>query len=92
MSRADATYKRTSYTYGRLDQVLRGLGFTCREVQATVPTRVYEHKETGAMLMMPPFPMGDKVLDYHLATAQITLDEYGIADPTAFAAELRKAG
>jgi hypothetical protein len=30
MNRADATYKRTDFTYGQLDRVLRSLGFTYR--------------------------------------------------------------
>lgn len=92
MNRVDPTYRRTKYTYGQLDRLLRGWGFICREVELTVPTRVYEHKDTGAMLMMPPFPMSDKVVDYHLAAAKIELDNFGIIDAKDFDAELQKAG
>ena len=42
--------------------------------------------------MIPPFPETDFVLDYHLIGARKMLDEYGIADPTAFAEKLQKAG
>ena len=54
--------KRSEVTYGQLDKVLRSLGFSCRVVQKEPVTRVYEHKKTGALLMMPPFPETDFVL------------------------------
>jgi hypothetical protein len=84
--------KRTEVTYGQLDKVLRSLGFTSRLVNADPPIRLYEHKETGASIMLPPFPEGDRVLEFDLATARVMLDEYGIANPTVFDAKLRKAG
>jgi hypothetical protein len=42
--------------------------------------------------MLPPFPDSERVLDYHLAGARTTLDNFGIADPGLFEAQLRKAG
>lgn len=84
--------KRTDVTYGQLDRALRSLGFSRRLVEKDPPALRYEHKESGALVSLPPFPETDKVLDYHLAAARATLDNYGIADPTAFAAELQKAG
>jgi hypothetical protein len=84
--------KRTDVTYGQLDKVLRSLGFSCRLVQEEPPARVYEHKETGAMIMMPPFPETDLVLDYHLIGARTTLDLFGVADPKVFDAKLQRAG
>jgi hypothetical protein len=84
--------KRTEVTYGQLDKVLRSLGFTCHMVLEDPPARVYQHKQSGASLMMPPFPDKDRVLEYHLVTAQVMLDEHGIAAPTVFAAKLQKAG
>jgi hypothetical protein len=84
--------KRTDVTYGQLDRALRALGFSCRLLEREPPARVYEHKEAGALFTVPPFPESDKVLDYHLVAARTTLDNFGIADPTAFAAELQKAG
>jgi hypothetical protein len=83
---------RVEVTYGQLDQVLRSLGFSCRLVQKEPPTRVYEHKESGAWLMMPPFPPTDFVLEHHLVTARMTLDNFGIADPDVFDAQILKAG
>jgi hypothetical protein len=84
--------KRTEVTYGQLDKLLRSLGFTCRLVQGPPPTRLYDHKGTGASLMLPPFPETDFVLDYHLVAARTTLDLFGIASPKVFDAQLQKAG
>jgi hypothetical protein len=84
--------KRTEVTYGQQDKVLRSLGFSCRLIKKEPPVRVYEHRETGAEISMPPFPDDERVLEFHLVTAQVMLDEYGIANPTAFAAQLQKAG
>jgi hypothetical protein len=83
---------RTEVTYGQLDKVLRSLGFTPHVVNGDPPARRYQHKETGALITMPPFPMTDFVLDYHLVGARTTLDLWGIADPKAFDAQLQKAG
>ena len=83
--------KRTDVTYGRLDKVLQALGFSCRVLKKEPPTRVYEHKESGAWIMLPLFPEDDLVLDYHLAGVRTTLDGFGIADPTVFDAKLQKA-
>jgi hypothetical protein len=84
--------KRTDVTYGQLDKVLRSLGFSCRLLKGDPPARVYEHKESGAVIMTPPFPETDFVLDYHLIGARTTLDLFGIADPKGFDAKLQKAG
>ncbi len=83
---------RTEATYSQLDKVLRSLGFTCRSANLEGEARIYEHKESGATIILPSFPDGDGVLDYHLIMVQKTLDGFGIADPTAFAAKLQKAG
>ncbi len=83
---------RTDVTYGQLNKVLRSLGFSCRLVEKDPPTRVYEHKATGALFTTPPFPDDDFVLEHHLFTARMMLDYNGIANPKLFAAKLRKAG
>lgn len=83
---------RTEVTYGQLDKALRALGFTCRMVTQRVESRVYEHKHTTAMFILPAFPESDHVVDYHLQGVRTSLDLYGIADPTEFAAKLKKAG
>jgi hypothetical protein len=84
--------KRTEVTYGQLDRVLRALGFSCRLLTGEPSARVYEHAQTGASFMIPPFPDSDPVLDYHLVGARTTLNNFGIADPELFEAQLRKAG
>jgi hypothetical protein len=84
--------KRTDVTYGQLDRVLRSLGFSCRLLKEDPPARVYEHKGSGAVVMIPPLPESDFVLDYHLVGARTTLDLFGIADPEVFDAKLKKAG
>ena len=76
--------KRTEFTYGQLDKVLRSYGFSCRLVEGDPPARVYEHKETGALVMMPPYPFEDKLLGWHWMAAHATVDQYGIADADNF--------
>lgn len=84
--------KRANVTYGQLDKVLRSLGFTCRPTQHDPPGRIYEHKESGAVVMLPPFAAKARVYEYHLLTVRTELDNFGLADPSVFAAELQKAG
>ena len=84
--------KKTDVTYGQLDKVLRSLGFSCRLVKGDPPARRYEHKESGALISLPPFPETDSVLDSHLLIARTTLDLFGIAEPTVFDANFQKAG
>jgi hypothetical protein len=83
--------KRTDVTYGQLDKALRALGFSCRLLKNDPPARLYEHKESGALVMIPPFPETDFVLDHHLVEARTAADRFGLADPEAFDAQLRKA-
>src|SRR5438552_655585 len=87
-----STMSRTAVTYGQLDKVLRALGFTCRPGTNDPPGRIYEHQKTGALIMLPAVPERDKVYEHHLAAARSELETFGIADPTTFAAKLRKAG
>ena len=84
--------RRADVTYGQLDRVLRSLGFSAHLVKGEPPARVYDHKETGASIMVPPFAEAERVLEYHLVAARFVLDQFGIADPEAFDAKLQKAG
>jgi hypothetical protein len=84
--------RRTQVTYGQLDQVLRALGFTCRPGTNDPPGRIYEHKQAGAIIMLPASPEREKVYEHHLASARSELEDFGIADPTTFDAKLQKAG
>ena len=83
--------KRSDVTYGQLDQVLRSLGFSCRPTKKDPPGRVYQHPEVGATILLPAFPDTDKVFEYHLATVRGELENFGIADPSTFAAKFQKA-
>jgi hypothetical protein len=82
--------RRTDVTYGQLDKILRSLGFSCRLVDKEPPVRAYEHKQTGAEIRIPPYPTDDRVLEHHLVTARVMLDEFGIAEPNEFEAKLQK--
>jgi hypothetical protein len=82
--------KRTDVTYGQLDKVLRSLGFICRPGKNDPPGRIYQHEAAGAIIALPAFPDSDKVYEHHLIAARMELDDFGIADPTTFAAKLRK--
>jgi hypothetical protein len=84
--------KTTDVTYGQLDKVLRSLGFSCRVLKREPATRVYEHKDSGALLTVPPFPMDDFALPQYLIAARTIVDLFGIAEPTVFDAKVRKAG
>jgi hypothetical protein len=76
-------------TYGRLDEVLRGLNFDFKGI--VEKNRVYTHKETGALIVYPNFSPKKSVLPPHLVGVRAVLDAYGIADPLDFNAELHKA-
>src|SRR5437763_858559 len=82
--------KRSNVTYGQLDTVLRSLGFSCRPTRNDPPGRLYEHRTTGAVVMLPQFPEGERVFEYHLVTVRTELDNFCLADPSAFAANLQK--
>jgi hypothetical protein len=76
-------------TYGRLDEVLRSLGFSLRDPYEK--NKVYLHEGTGALVMFPEFPDDAEVLARHLGMVRGVLDAYGIADPLDFAAKLQRA-
>lgn len=84
--------KRSDVTYGQLDKVLRSLGFSCRPSEKDPPGRIYQHQKTGALIKLPAFADSEKVFAYHLVTVQGELENFGIADSTALAAKLQKAG
>src|SRR5436190_19644670 len=69
-------------TYGRLDEVLRQMGFSSHVVFVDVKTRVYKHQDTGALIAIAYFPQNDAVLPHHLNVVRATLKEYAIANPS----------
>ena len=60
-----------SVTYGRVDEVLRSLGFSARTAE---DARVYKHEPTGALIVLPNFSDSDEVLPRHLVAVRLTLD------------------
>ena len=44
------------------------------------------------MIMLPAYPESDKVFEHHLVAVRTELDNFGLADPSVFAAKLQKAG
>ena len=84
--------KRTDVTYGQLDKVLRSLGFSCRQTKQLPPGRIYEHKKSGAVVMLPELPETDKIFEHHLVAAQMELNNFGLAVPSVFSAKLENAG
>ncbi len=83
--------KRAEVTYGQLERALRSLGLSSRLVPGDPPARIYEHKAFGYLFSIPPFPDTDFVMAYHLVMARTLLDNFGIADPKTFDAQLQQA-
>ena len=79
----------TEMTYCQLGEILHSLGFSVR-VTADPQAIVYEH-ETGALVALPIFQEGKKVLPRHLVAVRAMLEAYRFADPTRFAPQLPSA-
>jgi hypothetical protein len=79
----------TEMTYGRLEEALNALGFRFRGVEEG--NKVFLHKATGALVVIPEFPPGDRVLPRHFLAVNSILQAYGIADSVAFTTEPLKA-
>ncbi len=77
-------------TYGRLDDVLRTLGFSATVVEGK--TRVYQHEPTGALIFLPEEAAAEQPIPHHLVVGRKVLQEYDIANPLEFEMRLRKAG
>jgi hypothetical protein len=78
-------------THAQVDKVLRSLGFSCRRTTLRTEALVYEHPQTGALVILPASTDRHKVLPHDLAAVQATLKAYGIVDPLDFAVELQNA-
>ncbi len=77
----------TDVTHGQL----RSLGFSYRPARQNPPGHIYEH-ETGAIVMLPAFAESDCIYEYQLVVVRTELDNFGLADPSVFAAKLQNAG
>lgn len=87
----DPQHRRSDVTYQQLDKVLRSLSFTKRLSKSEPAQIVYEHKASGAIIMIPSLPDTSKVIDFQLIGARVTLDQFGLMDPKEFDAELQRA-
>jgi hypothetical protein len=79
----------TEMTYGRMEEVLRALGFTFRGVEEN--NKVFLHEATGALVIFPEFPPGESVQSRHLLAVKSILQAYDIADPVGFTTALQRA-
>ena len=84
--------RRTNYTYGQLEKVLRAYGFTCRPGNNEPPGHIYVHDATGAIVMLPSYPESDKAFELHVVAARTELENFGIADAKTFDSKLQKTG
>jgi hypothetical protein len=82
--------RRMNFTYGQLAEFLFSLGFTSRLIGGVPPALIYDHKETGCSIMVPPFPKEDKMLEYHFANVRMMLDQFGIVERESFDAMIPK--
>jgi hypothetical protein len=76
-------------TYGKLDQLLRGLGFSARVAEDGA--RVYKHRDTGAGVVLPGYPDTQEVYPWHIGTTRVTLEGFGIPCPTELAEPSQRA-
>ena len=49
-------------------------------------------RKAGRCIILPAFDLSERVYAHHLLTVQTDLDNFGLADPSVFAAKLQKAG
>jgi hypothetical protein len=78
-------------TYGTLDESLRSIGFTMNKTKnASPPARVYHHEATGALILLPVFPLEQELERCHLVAVKITLETWGVTDPEEFERRLRE--
>ncbi|MSU78242.1 MAG: hypothetical protein EXS16_09115 [Gemmataceae bacterium] len=82
---------RVPFTYGQVDNVLRALGFSRHEFETHSKGVRYDHKESGAIIILPLLPKRNRMLDYHYALVRGTLEDFGVADRPVFEATLNKA-
>lgn len=67
-----------AFTYRRLDERPRALGFTVRRQKGKA--RIYRHERTGASVILPDAAFDEEGLPHHLAVARHTPREYNLED------------
>jgi len=69
-------------TYGRLEAVLKELGFVKKVVPDTGVG--YNHAPTGALVIVRLHKPNEIVPDYVMAATRLQLDEFGVIAPKSF--------
>jgi len=69
---------KTVFTYGRLDEGLRALGFSVRSQKGKA--RIYRHEQTEASIILPDAPFDEEVIPHHLAFVHHVLKEHDLGD------------
>lgn len=82
---------RVKTTYGQVDRALQSFGFARRTFEHEGKGVRYDHKESGAYIILPLLPKRNRMLDYHYAMVRGTLEDFGVADRSLFEATLEKA-
>jgi hypothetical protein len=84
--------QKTKINYGHVDKVLHSFGFSRVVFERNGKGVRYEHEATGASVLLPLFPVRNRVFLHHFMVVRSTLDDFGIAKPPSFYRRLRKAG
>jgi hypothetical protein len=79
----------TELTYGRLEQLMRSLGFSVHLLEGEA--RGYQH-ESGARLTLPNLPEQETVLPRHLMAVRTILEAFGIPEPAELAQPTQRVG
>lgn len=77
-----------SITFAALDRFLHGLGFTQRSVPES--HILYEHPESGAVVVLRPFERDEDVGTTTLGLVRRVLDEFGVMDRRVFDDAIRR--
>ncbi len=85
-------HQRSNITYGQLGRILRSFGFSRRVYEENGKGVRYQHKQTGALILLPLYPDSARVYNHHLLAIRGTLDNFGVADRSVFEAKLKKVG
>jgi hypothetical protein len=73
---------KARFKFSSLRNLLSEVGF--KEVPVKKPYIGFEHKESDAWIILPPYRSNALVAPHHLAQARITLDAKGLLDADEF--------
>jgi hypothetical protein len=73
---------KPKFKFSSLRRLLSDLGF--KEIAVKKPFIGFEHEESGASIILPPYRSNALVAPHHLVQVRITLDYKGLMDADAF--------